>query len=209
MKVDAPTITRITNLTTNGYVCSAADGTLSASADLLTEPVYNVVAYDPADMVSADGDRTTAGNFIVLGRCYIVGGTFRTAIVGAHTMQLRVWDRLSLALHASVNVSCSGPGLYSALFGTPWEVPCGPAAQATRIGHYLRISIWETTGTKYTYCTTCPTYSNGVTVSRLYKLYTPNMRHEGDGGTVCPADGTVGQYYPIDPLIVEIPETSS
>jgi hypothetical protein len=194
MKIDAPTITKIANLTSNGYVAvSGSVGTLAVK--YATDPLYQNVAYHAASMTSAAASRTTGAPFAVRILCTITGATFRTGIAtNPHTMRVKLWNPAGTSV-ATVDVVCAGAGQYTGVFSSAYTVP------AAYVGDVFRISVWETTGTDYSYCSAAPSVPAPGAVGRAYYVQTPNVYAAGDAN---PTTTHASQWYVIDPTIVPV-----
>lgn len=192
MKVDAPTITKIANLTKVGYVMATdSDGAVVAARyGWSVDPYYTDLVYPVAGLTAGDGDKTVGNRFYVRGTCSITGAVFRTAYTAnPHTIRVKLWDAVGTVLK-TVDVVCAGAGQYTATFATAYTV------SDLIVGSDLYISMWETSGTKYTYSATTVAFAHMV--SGALNVIVNDQDAAGDA-----FPSSVGAApYPIDPVLV-------
>lgn len=150
--------------------------------------------------VSAVSGNYSVGHLVdFVGTCSLLGGRFYTAIVGAHTIKVSLWNSWSpYTPLKTVDVVCSGPGTYDGLWATPYEVT-GPVMGLIRSNNAsgLHLTMYHTAGTHYTYCPTTEElqklFCGGKIVQRGF-----GYRGAGDTGAI----SAVGNYgFPIELIV--------
>lgn len=120
--------------------------------------------------------------------CQVLGIKFYTAKSGAHTIRARLWTGGSAV--ASVDVACSGPGAYRAIFATPYVI--------SSLGAIHYATMWETSGTDYTSYTAIlaeDQYNMGKAYLALDRASSYASGNAQPGST----DAT--DSFPVDPII--------
>ncbi len=127
------------------------------------------------------------------GPCTVTGATFRTAITtNPHTLRIRLWTGAGVSV-ADVDKVCTGSGQYTGTFSSPYSIT------DEMVGDYYYISMWETTGAKYTFANAYPSINSGFGVGSVY--YIVGIAHWA-AGDACPTSQSGANYFVIDPIIV-------
>lgn len=144
-----------------------------------------------ASAATSAASRTTGVKFVTVKTCQVTGIKFRTAKTGAHTIRARLW-RTGTGGVSSVDVACSGPGVYRAIFAAPFVIA------AADVGVVFYATVWEASATDYSSYTAIlaeDQYGFGKSYLAL------NRGSSYASGNAIPdsTDGT--NSYPVDPII--------
>jgi phage tail-like protein len=165
-------------------------------------------------------DVTNGAYFVFMSTGLIQGARFYTAVSGAHTYRIKLWHPDASQLR-TVDVPCSGPGVYDAIFASSYEVTLDDIAEQTfSVGTATArfcLSMYETTGTYWTRSTAAELSEDYRAGYWLASLYYPRYTDAGDvrptsygAGYQCPID-VLGYGYadeePLYPVRVQVPRS--
>lgn len=218
MRIDNPTITKIPNLTSNGFLqTSGGDGTLGIQTSLTeTDPPFLTLlpggsAFGHTASTPGNASRITRGTHfgVRIRGAQITGAYFYTGETGSHTIAISLWAVVVAGQAAGTQLATTtstvtGPGFFSKLFSTAYTV-----ADADIVTGRFHISYCEQTppagagGYGDTYVTPNSVFLTGMHYpGRAYFLYDRTSWNKYPGNNVYTADADGVHSSPIDPIIV-------
>ncbi len=140
------------------------------------------------------GDVTGGRQFMFDGAVTVLGLKFYwPGGVGALTVKCQLWDPSSSSV-ASVNVSVNAAGVYTATFGSPYDVAGADAAKP------FIFSAYETSGLYYAQVTLDTPETTGDVVGH-HIIHLGHLYASGDAVPSNPVSGAAGNYFPIEPVL--------
>lgn len=204
MKLDAPTIETIANLTTDGAVqTSGGDGTLSTTAAApasLIDPCFRARA-ENRNLQFVGGDYTLGVKFGVRTPCSVLGVRFCIYDQG-QTVRCRLWSTAGVSL-ASVDVVCPNTGTWNivaGVFASPYDISA--KGTPTGVGDRFTASVWDQSS-HYTNNVFAANYSDDPAPGAVgYAYYIDDFGGYYAGGDGFPNNfDFAGTRYPIDPIL--------
>jgi hypothetical protein len=180
------------NITATGRTARVIDPLFFSNTGLMT---FSFAALGSYSIGNAFACRTTNSK--------ILGASFRTMKAGAHTVRCIIFKAhytlpswILDSLVGSVDVACSGPGVYTGYLTTPYAV-----LPAEVINQDFVVMMWETSGTGDTEAVQCFTNSS-LPIGKSYFAWNPSIWYVageaevGDSLTIITT-----KCFPIDPII--------
>lgn len=134
----------------------------------------------------------------------ILGVSFRTENTGAHTIRCKVikasyngsqWVASSVV--GSVDVACSGAGVYEGRFDTPYTLAAGE-----EISQSFMVMVWETSGTGETRVDPSYLHDAQMFIGDSYMAWNrSNWYVAGEAGAASTFTAAATKTYPVDPII--------
>ena len=144
---------RALNFDSGGFKVVSVDGkaniALSGYSGVTVDPLYFTNLALPYDW-SAVGSYSLGNAFMCCrSGSKIIGVSFKTQKTGSHTIRCKIYKAhytspnwITDSLVRSVDVACSGPGIYTGSFTTAYELSASEV-----INQSFVVAVWETSGT--------------------------------------------------------------